>query len=259
MQRKRITWMPDCYLNEIYQSTQTKFAFVSGPKGGWCQCHPFVECRDFLHDAVRAYLNKSVSSIYSFRYGYNESPPIDLSRMRMLVTRKGIKEQKIVNALNSKMNWALKILHSFEKDAGISLSRLSKIEDENCKTSNVVWLFTGSSIWLKSPFFVSMYTLLIRLGNHIKDFNNDEELYSKMQKFATDSDDRDSMYLKDCLGKMDKILKNRWQYLEKINGFDSTYFLNYSISNFHDNCGIVSLCKGTTPNNELNKRVKEIK
>ena len=69
----------DNSLSEIYQQVNMQFAFISPDNE---QSHTFVLCRDFLHDAVKAYLNKSSCEIYRFRYDYNVNPCIDMDNIK---------------------------------------------------------------------------------------------------------------------------------------------------------------------------------
>ena len=259
MAKPKIVWFPDCHLDEIYQSTRMKFAFCSGPNDGWRQCHPFVECRDFLQDAVSAHLNTSSASIYSFNYKSGLNPPIDMGRMRMLVTRKKIKKDH-VQAMDKQLRRAIKMLHMFEERAGIMRSKILRVEDPECGTASNIWLFTGSAIWMKSPFFISMYTLIIRISNFItSDFETVEELNSSLKTFSkTSASELDASHTGSCVGKMDKVLTDRWKILVRKNGVDEAFLSGYTVRDIHNKCGIVSLCNGVTPNDKLNNKIKEL-
>ncbi len=251
------------HLSEIYQSTKMQFAFLSAPKDGSEQCHPFVLCRDFLHDAVRCMLQKNSCSIYGFRYEYGKNPPIDLKKIRMLVTKKTLEESAEI--FQGKMKTGLSLINHYESIAGWRKSKLVKIKDTGKPN---VWLFVGPVGWLKSPFLISMYTFLIRLGDKhevLSNFETTEELIEKfkeVEKLPRASNDNDLVYIKDCLNKMHLIIKNYKSLLlvDDSKGEDPIYSdSKIGISAFHDRCGIWSLCKGNCPNKELNEKIKILK
>jgi len=251
-------------LSEIYQSTQIQFAFLTAPKDGSKQCHPFVLCRDFLHDAVRCMIQKNSCGIYGFSYTYGKNPPIDMKRMRMLVTKKGMPE-KDAETFKERMKHGLKLINHYEGIAGWTKSKLVRIKDD--KRPNV-WLFDGPIGWMKSPFLVSMYTFLIRLGDKyetIADFKTTEELTSKLDsvgKLPSKNGDNDITYIKQCFNKMHLIMKN----VDKLFLADGSAKVDpifsdakVSLNSFHNNCGIWNLCRSNSPNKELNKEIADLK
>ena len=80
------TWFGDTnYLEQIYESG-LEYAYVNASGE---QCHQFAFCKDFLQDAMWATLNKTKTTIYNFKYGYGDNPPLDLEKMRLAVRLKG--------------------------------------------------------------------------------------------------------------------------------------------------------------------------
>lgn len=243
-------------LNQIYQPTQMQFSFLSSPKDGNKQCHPFVLCRDYLHDAVRCSYNKNSCDIYGFTFAYDKNPPLDLNYTRMLVTMKDMPTDG-VETFGNKMKLALKILHNYEDLAGWRKSRLYKVKSNNSK----VWLFVSTNMWMKSPSLVSMYSFLIRLGDkytELKDFTDNEDLKSKLSKLAgkpndnTIHPDNDISYLKNTWNKLDKVIECRDELLFGKGKPDILYKDNLGINPFHNNTGILSLCRAGTPSPERN-------
>ena len=245
-------------LSEIYQQTGMVFSFLSSPKDGYKQCHEWIRCRDFLHDAVRTTITGNASSIYGFRFDLKTNPPTDLRKMRMLVSKNGLKTLEDINEFKDKMKAGLKLLQHFEKYAGVALSTMKEIEPKGSKKKYVV-LFTGSTIWMKSPFLVSMYTYLIRLGDKKLEFKTAAQLKKAMQNIADNgAKDNDVTYLKAMWRHLHTVMKERNNLFTKKDGFDETYFQNTSINNFHNQGGILSLIQARTPNNDLNKRVNKL-
>jgi hypothetical protein len=247
-------------LSEIYQSTKIKFAFLSTPKEGNKQCHPFVLCRDFLHDAVRCMIQKNKCQIYGFCYEYGKNPPIDTKYMRMLVTR-----QELEETFSEKMKQSLKIINHYESIAGWKKSKLIRVDD---KTKPNTWLFLGPKEWLKSPFLVSMYTFLIRLGDKhgaISNFKTTEELikcFSTIGKSQEAYGDNDVVYIRECFNKMHHIVKEANSLFLKDGSVkeDPIYSdTKVSLNSFHNNCGIYNLCRGQAPVKDLNEKIKLLK
>jgi hypothetical protein len=257
MKHKKLTikHFEDCKLAEIYQSVSIKFAFLTSPKNGTARCHTYVKCRDFLHDALRTQISGTVSSVFSFRFDKKVNPPIDLRYMRMLVKSDAAKTSEEVAKWDTHMLSGLRLLNHYEKLANKPLSTVVRLTNEPVAT----WLFTGSSFWLKTPYLASMYTFLIRLGVRNIEFQTDEELQEKYKQIAdaptSESYDNDKKYLKSCWDKLSKVIINRVSLFG--DGWDKIYNAGTSINSFHNNSGIVSLCKGITCDPELNKRVVE--
>jgi hypothetical protein len=255
-----IKWVEDKHMAEIYQSTKFQFAFVSSPKVGNKQCHPFVQCRDFLHDAVKSHLNKGSCSIFGFTYRYGKNPPVDMRNMRMLVTKFNMKEQER-DEFEKKMECAIKIINHYETIAGWPKSKLRYVGN---KDRSNVWLFVGSGKWMKSPFLVSMYSFLIRLGDKYKKlgkFRDTEDLVKKLKETSTKFTDNDAKYLGPTHNKMHLIMAKADGLFLKGGKIDPTYKKKITVYSFHDNCGIYSLCQDRVPPQvkSLSAKIKEMK
>ena len=248
-------------LSEIYQQTGMIFTFVTEPKGGHKACHEWAKCRDFLHDAVRSQLTGNSCSIFGFQFDPKTNPHIDTRKMRMLVSKHGLKKDEIP-AFRDKMVSALALINHFEKMAKISLTNLQEVNAKG-SSKGAVFLFTGPRMWMSSPFLVSMYTFLLRLGDKELKFKNAGELKKELKALHEKSkkgrlQDNDASYLGASWNKMHEIIKNRAKLFPKKNGVHDIYWKTFSISSFHNNAGIRSLALGSTPDVDLNKRVKEI-
>jgi hypothetical protein len=250
------------HLSEIYQSTGFHFAFASGPKykDGRVQCHEWAKCRDFLPDAARAMLTEKPCGIFGFTYDAKKNPTIDMARTRMLVTFKGVDLD--VKAFEKKLLNGLAIAHHYEKMAGATLSRLYAVtghKDEN------VYMFFGPGLWMSSPFFISMYTFLIRLGDKELQFKNNEELRAALKKLYEEKkagkaygNDNDANYIQYSWDKLDVIIKNRKKLFPEKDGYHDIFFMGHSIDAFHNKTGVVALAQANTPDSKLNERAKEV-
>lgn len=266
-QKRKIEWFEknSTELSEIYQQTGVMFSFLSAPKDGNKQCHEWIKCRDYLHDAVRTTLTNNTSSIYGFRFEKGKNPDIDIRKMRMLVTRDGLATNAKKTEFRNKMKAGLLLLQHFEKYAGVALSTMKEVDSRDTD-KQLVFLFTGSAIWVKAPSLVSMYTFLIRLGTKEFKYKNAPQL-KKVMKTAVDdfkankkpyAADNDVSYLVVMWQHLHTVMKERNNIFVKKDGFDDSYFQNTGIHNFHNYGGILSLIKGCSPNSNLNQRVNKI-
>jgi hypothetical protein len=198
-------------------------------------------------------------SLYSFKYG-PENPAVDLRAMRMLV-RVDLKvpSEQVLAKWDAKMDSALKIINHYEKMAGVKNSRVIRI----IGTDKTLWLFTGPAMWLKAPYLISMYTMLIRLGDKMLEFNDNEELRAALKKQSETfnhekpSNDNDSNYLGACWDKLDLIIRNR----ELLFGAKTNHIYtkaDIDISRFHNRSGIHSLCSYNTLDPKLHKELRTL-
>ena len=278
----KIKWYPDKEMSEIYQQTGMQFAFLSPEKDGFRQCHPFVLCRDFLHDAVKAHLNKNRWQIYGFEYEYEKYPPLDMSCMRVLVRKKILTSRpkdlrKISKPLKDSirkfkrdMDDGLQLLNYYEDVGGLPISTMDETKDPN---KNSVFIFTGSPVWMTASYLVSLYTFLIRLGDKEFDFkdNSVERNYERLMgeyaenKYAPKHDkkqkdfDNDISYLRKNWDKINIIMTRREELFGKDDELHEGYFnKNIQTGSFHDRCGIYNLCCYGSPEKNLNKKLKEM-
>jgi hypothetical protein len=206
-------------LSEMHQTVPFQFAFVTKT---YKMCHQWVNCRDFLQDAVRVALTGKPCDIYGFKYELEKDRKLDLNWTRMAV-RNISKEQAFS---------ALKILNLFEADAEIYHLSILELTDEPLTV-----LFTSSPDWMDSPFTVSLYTFLIRLGFRDLSFDTKEEFITECSKVMRDHDN-DAEYMKAAKNIIWKVLPKRsfisWKEVD---------YSGYDIAYFHNTSGVVSLAK----------------
>jgi len=237
-------------LSEVYQKTGVQFAFATtrpADRGSAKQCHDWVLCRDFLNDAVLAQHVNSHKGIYGFNYFPGTNPPIDFKNIRVLVRKRerDIKLEETEQFIES----ALKIVNHFEVECGIK----PKTKVRRVKNIDGTFLFIGSSEWIESPFMISLYTFLIRLGTRKLVFETKEELAIKLETISNEQrehGDTDINYLKSTRLYLYDIITNRKKYsFVKPNG--EIFMSEYQIETFHNNTGIVALTNNTVPVKEL--------
>lgn len=281
-------------LCENYQQTGIAFSFVSSPQYSLAQhqlsqhnlntfpqhdllqCHEWVKCRDFLPDAVRTQITGNPCSIYGFTFNINKNPAIDLNKMRMLVAKASLKgkhdfngkpnpsESEEASTFKQTIKASLKLLHHFEKIAKVGKTKVTKVDIKDQSIYKSIFLFTGSSMWLKSPFLVSMYSFLIRLGDKKFQFTNNLELKTEFKKFVDyhlngkNKYNNDAFYLQFSWDKLDLFIKDRSKLFPIKNKVHDIYWESYTIQAFHDRTGIVSLAKSITPDPILNDKIKAL-
>ncbi len=253
---KKVNWFKSTNnLGEIYQSVNMKFSFASEKDGVFTQCHKWVKCRDFLHDAVRTALTGNKSSIYGFSFEKEVNPDLNLEGMTMLVSQKGLKKE---DDLLPSLHKSLKILNYYESIAKQPLSKLTKVEgDANSKYKHV-WAVEGPKLWMTAPYLVSMFTFLLRLGCKEVEFIDGETLKEALKSASTgkDENDNDVKYLTSVWDKLEILIANHSRIIdEKENGYSKLYFEPTGINSFHDKSGIVSTCNSNTWSTELNKSI----
>ena len=255
-----VKWFKDVkHLSEIYQKTGMLFAFVtySEEKETYIACHQWVKCRDFLPDAVRAFATKTPCIIYGFEYNRELNPPIDIEHMRMLVSKQVLSKEGLPDFKDTIVS-ATMLLNHFEKENGIALTKVQEISTNGSK-QKAIYMFTGSPVWVQSPFMVSLYTFLIRLGEKKIKFKDKKELLAVFKKIVNNKtdNDNDSMYLRKMWDKLHTVVANRNILFPKKNKLHDINFKDYTINNFHNHTGIKSLVECSTPDKKLNKRVIE--
>ena len=213
MPRKIVWWTDPASLDEIYQQTGIQFAFLSSAKDGLKQCHPWVLCRDFIHDALRSSITKTKCSIYGFKYIAGTNPVVSTDKVRMLVRRpelKGATDKKKA-VFHENMKNALKLVNHFEEVADLETrTELSQIKVPG---GAEVYLFRGSSLWVKAPYLISMFTFLIRLGHKNIKFKDQKDLIKKLKAQTTKSaPDNDQRYLQSSFDKLHIVIDN-WRDL----------------------------------------------
>lgn len=244
-------------LNEIYQQTGMLFCFVSSPKTGLKQCHQWVKCRDYLHDAVRAVHTGKDFRIYGFFYDPNVNPHVDLEKMRMLVSKSALTKPQLVE-FRASMKRGLVLLHHYEKLMGVGLSKLTEVDGGSKEHA---WMFVGSKAWMNSPHLVSMYTFLIRLGTKKIEFKDNKELKAELKRLSSGGggSDNDTNYLRSMWSHLDNVAKNYKKYLIGKDGIDDIYNnKSISVDSFHNYGGIRSLIECCSPLKDRNTEMKKI-
>lgn len=153
---KRIAWHKGSAMRilQIYNKG-LEFALVSDK---FEQCHPFVWCKDFLHDVIYAHLHDKNFEIYRFKYNSFTDPKVCLKETRLLVAnQKDSKiEKKILNVID--------FINQIEELMDFPKTKVRRCIDPPPEYKYGVFLFQGSKRWQIAPPMLSLYSLLIRIG-----------------------------------------------------------------------------------------------
>lgn len=213
-------------LNETRQSIDYRFAWARKVSPGEYQlCHPWVKCRDYLHDAIVWKMWGEQHEQYGFTYDPNNDPPVSLKSCILAVT------SNRPNFL-SEVKRGKKILNILERET--QFPSLSKILEINSK----IVIFKGNAEWLSSTYLISLYSLLIRLSaqEFIKNnFSTFSEFKDVVEKNKVPIKGSDGSYMSQVRNYIKSILMNRHQI--SIQKFSPPA----SVHSLHNSCGVYSL------------------
>lgn len=127
------------------------------------QCHPFVWCKDFLKDVVFSSVNNKEINLYNFKYSPQKDPSPCLSKLKILVL-----ETHNLKFKNNVFN-CIDFLNQIEQKIFLKKSKVLECKSPPYKSK--VFYFEADSFWIRSPYVISFYCYLIRLGllHNLKD------------------------------------------------------------------------------------------
>ena len=198
------------------------------------QCHPFIWCKDFLHDVVYATLNKQPIEIYKFKFDPKKDPIPCLDKIRLLITN--AKDRNFAKKIPD----VLDFINQVENHLKIkkSIVRQCANPPEAYKKTGV-FLFEGSRRWLQAPPMLSLYSLLLRVGfTHTAGVPFKKTITDIIAGELKPYQKKDKDYLKEVSLALEKILRlgDRKIFNRKI---QSNYPSNLDIDLIHNRLGIV--------------------
>ncbi|TET59659.1 MAG: hypothetical protein E3J47_08225 [Candidatus Stahlbacteria bacterium] len=165
-------------------------------------------------------------------------------------------DQSVVTAnklLNQKwIEKGVNLLHFYEKMAGWPLTKIYEVKTG--KDSIKVYYFLSSRRWIKAPYLISLYILLIRIGklDHFENFKTYDDLVKITNKISASSlKPGDERYIADTFKYWKTIVKNYAELFRKrkIEYYWSTERL--TTDSYVGYEGIAYLSKGDTHNSKL--------
>lgn len=152
---------------EIFQQTSIKFAYAKPSGKGYIeQQHGFVDCRDFLGDVLWLEQQKKKGCIYSFCWDpAKEQIARDKTYLLIKFPNKGYIHTFLSN---------LDYLNNYEKTWHFTPTKVQTTDREN------VLLLTGSKMYLRKIWLISLYTYLIKaysITSNFDDLSGNEGTY----------------------------------------------------------------------------------
>jgi hypothetical protein len=182
----------------------------------------------------------------------------------MLVSKNGLTDTKedLID-FGLKVKSGLKIIRCFEKVAGVKPSVLKTINTDG-SSYKAIYMFIGDGMWMKSPFMVSLYTFLIRLGDKMLSFETEDELLKSLETLAKTSkpgcngNDNDLTYLPECYKHLFTVArKHKELFPVDKDGMHDIYTKEIEIGSFHNYSGILSLSRKQTCDKVFNQTLQE--
>lgn len=228
---------------QIY-SQGFEFAFMSNQGGTYKQACTFVYCKDFLHDAVWAAVNKTKWSIYSFEYDVAKDVPLDMDHCVFAFRNTAYKSKP--EEFHASRAACQEFLNGIEKQLGFQPSKVYEVPHNGAPC----WLVLGDKRWQIAPPMVGFFTLFIRLGfAHTPGETFEETLQKaksgkiKIGEDASYAGNRDASYIKSAWKALEVVLEHG------VKIFHPTIEENYpknlpeTCGSLHDSLGPVNFAK----------------
>jgi len=231
------------HTSQIY-SKGFEFAFMSDIDGTYQQACTFVYCKDFLHDAVWAMVNKTKWSIYSFKYDSKKDVPLDMDNCVFAFRNTQYKGK--AKDFHKARAACQEFLNGLEAKMGFQPSQVYEVPhaDGPC------WLVVGDKGWQHAPPMVGLFTLMIRVGFMHKPGDTADATLKKAKDGKIKIGDstgyagnRDCSYISQAWKGLQVILKHGVEI------FHDTIEENYpkdlpnKCGSLHDNLGPVNFAK----------------
>lgn len=235
-EKVEIKWSRNAlFLAQIY-SSGLEYAFCSPTNE---QCHSFVYCKDFLQDAVHAFLNGGTASIFGFTYSPAKNPALSMDRTRIILVNKSDPKfaEKIPNVLD--------FINQFSKRLKLKPTKVYQCSNSPRKYANGAFLFEASGMWMNAPVLISMYSLFLRAGFAHKigtdPIKTIEQIISgKMGGYGSN----DRTQLAGAKKGIDKILEHGYRKFFYIDT-KRNYPAELNVGTMHGSTGIVAFANGT--------------
>ena len=233
---------------QIY-SRGFEFAFMSDIDGTYQQACTFVYCKDFLHDAVWAFVNKTKWSIYSFKYDTAKDVPLDMDNCVFAFRNTLYKGKEKEAEFHAQRQACMEFLNGVEAMLGFEPSQVYEVPH----SGGPCWLVVGDKRWQIAPPMVGFYTLFIRLGfAHTPGESAEETLKKahdgkiKIGDNTSYAGNRDASYIKQAWKALQVLLKH------SVEIFHPTIEENYpkdmpsKVGSLHDYLGPVNFAKNAS-------------
>lgn len=204
------------------------------------QCHSFVWCKDFLKDVIFSSVNNKEINLYKFKYSPQKDPLPCLSKLKILVLE--THNLKFKNHVFNCVNF----LNQIEQKILLTESKVVECKTPSSYKSKV-FSFEADPFWVRSPYVISFYCYLIRLGllHNLKDnfYTTLEKIKLGFIKSPNNTDKINANFVKSIV---ENIHTNMFSDDMKKNypislGID-TIHNSFSMSEFHSEVSSKSNC-----------------
>lgn len=233
------------------------------------QCVSWKTCRDYVHDAIRCHVHQKCIESGSNGYYPGKNPPMDLKRVRMLVSAKPATVGSAVEWWeNFKIGLYIgkRIINFYEREYGfLTQTRITEIYHPKMPRC---WMLIGPAEWMNNPHLLSAFTLMLRVGtshasraSKLKKFKSNyrfetNEDVAAFFKFVLDTGVYDATILKNCKNNIHLLMAHRAEIF-KDHDTKSLYTKKIGYS-FHSQGGIQSMCLYRGSCEDANSRFKNI-
>jgi hypothetical protein len=244
-------------LNQITQYIQLEFAFASMDENNKVTVltQP-AYCRDYLHDVIRVCVNKDEHEkgmdAYNMTYSPVRNGCINLKKTMLYIriNRREDTEESLTNDIRR----SLSVINVLEK-------QMRQIKTDAYRVINgpdkYAFMLIGPNTWMKAPWLMSLYTLVIRLGFRGIECNTLEELDHILKNVTRlGNNDNDYDYIRAVGHYIVKMVMNIPSM--KCIGYHKCYCEGTMDTNFHNRMGIMSFLRGCTPNESVNRMAKQL-
>ena len=236
-----------------------QFAFCTAPiKGVRYQITQLHSCRDYLHDSIKAQTHKEIANYTGHDYSYGKNRLIDMNKLRLIVTGSMRGDDKVVEAFKAGLYSGKRVINFYEKSIGLQNTRIFEVKYTGKKKC---WLLIGPKEWMHNPYLLSLFTLILRVftttGKNVK-LKTEEDIIKFYTTTAVNHiSSNDKRLLNYTWNKGLLIMQNR-DYLFKDLTTEVLFPEDRVWSTFHSQGGIYSLCKGTSYNVVISRRILKL-
>lgn len=238
MNTVEVKWLKTPCSNSIAQiySSGLEYCFISEDMK---QCHAMVYCKDFLQDAVQAFLHGKSASIYGFNYNPKDKPLLFTKKTRVALANKSD------NNLKERIPHLIDFLNQFNKRLHLKPTKVREVSNPPKPYAKCgVFLTDGSARWMNSPPMISMYSLLLRCGCAHTIGNDCMDTINGIIKGTVKPYQRnDSSQLSGALKGIEIILKLGYRpffYIDTTKNYPKETY----IDTMHNSAGIVGFSNG---------------
>lgn len=185
------------------RSYQMGFAFLKKEKDGvFKTVQPISPCKDYLNDVV--YSEKTGKPVSAYGLHYEKQDIYDADRAYMVIRiMENFSGSKYSNfdkdTQNLKDNYKTlqNFINHFEAQLGAEPSEIIDTEE------NGRFFISLPLLWCETTYLISLYSLLLRVGQFFKGDKSPEEYIAKFTEFQPDT-----YLLSSAKPKLEKILKS---------------------------------------------------